>query len=226
MWPSFCPRLQKRYFCWKFLINTIFWFVKLRSGTVNVERVDSITGQKISFNRYALQNHPHDIVGKWFFRLETSMGTARAEQKCRAWFKKQPDPRPFLEYLEPCPCTARQAWRDERFIPEANWWRKSVRCAYSTFPSIDGWEQKCCYSTDWRSWGALIVGFPGGGTPHRYDRFWNYRDHIESDVKSYAWCCVESALCHLYYEKRPSGDCSQYVPPEWSKSYIILTFLI
>jgi hypothetical protein len=141
------------------------------------------------------------------------MGTVREEHKCKKWFKKQPDPRPFLEYLEPCPCTLRQAWLDERFTPEPNWRSKSRPCAISTFTSIDGWEQKCCYSKDW---GALIVGHPGGGTPHRYSRF-KYGDHTRSDVIGYDLCCVQSAMCGLYYQKRPSDDCSRYEPPEWSK---------
>ena len=77
-----------------------------RSGTVNIETIDGIRGNA-------------DMVGKWFFRLEESLGKLNARQECIDWFKAQPDPRFYTEYIEPCPCVLRQAWWDERFT--VNW---------------------------------------------------------------------------------------------------------
>jgi len=147
--------------------------------------------------------------------------SSNAWLKCKNWFKEQPDPRPFLEYIEPCPCTSRQAWFDERFTPEKSYsrwdWNDDRRpCAISTFTSIDGWEQKCCYSHHYPQWGALLVGHPGGGYAHRFSKIQASGDHLTYDVKGYQRCCVDTNLCRLFYQKRPSDDCRRYQPPEWS----------
>ncbi|XP_022801634.1 protein sidekick-2-like [Stylophora pistillata] len=98
-----------------------------RSGTVNIETIDGIRGNA-------------DMVGKWFFRLEESLGKRNARQECIDWFKVQPDPRFYTEDLEPCPCILRQAWWDERF--SINWRDWPRMCAYAQFPSPDGWGQE------------------------------------------------------------------------------------
>ncbi|PFX32349.1 Mucin-4 [Stylophora pistillata] len=174
-----------------------------RSGTVNIETIDGIRGNA-------------DMVGKWFFRLEESLGRLSARQECIDWFKAQPDPRFYTEYLEPCPCILRQARGDERFT--VNWRGWTRMCAYSQFPSPDGWGQECCYSTNWQSRGALLVGNPGGGSAHRYHKLTEElrAKHDASDVQGYQKCCVNSDLCDLYYRRRPSDDCRDYVAPEWS----------
>ncbi|XP_022801632.1 mucin-like protein isoform X1 [Stylophora pistillata] len=174
-----------------------------RSGTVNIETIDGIRGNA-------------DMVGKWFFRLEESLGKRNARQECIDWFKVQPDPRFYTEDLEPCPCILRQAWWDERF--SINWRDWPRMCAYAQFPSPDGWGQECCYSTNWQSWGALLVGNPGGGSANRYHK-WTEElraKHDSSDVQGYQKCCVNSDLCDLYYRRRPSDDCGDYMVPEWS----------
>ena len=33
-------------------------------------------------------------------------------------------------------------------------------------------------------------------------------------------CCGIAQLCHLYYERRPSHDCTGYEPPVRSKSHV------
>lgn len=162
------------------------------------------------------------MVGKWFFRLEDSLGKRNERQECIKWFKAQPDPRFFTEFLEPCPCSFRQAWWDERFT--VNWRDWPRLCGYAQFPSKDGWGQECCYSSDWDSWGALLVGSPGGGSAHRYHKLtqkWKAK-HESSDVLGYQKCCVNTDMCDLYYKRRPSDDCGNYVVPEWSKRLFTL----
>ncbi|XP_022801631.1 mucin-like protein isoform X3 [Stylophora pistillata] len=174
-----------------------------RSGTVNIETIDGIRGNA-------------DMVGKWFFRLEDSLGKLSARQECIDWFKAQPDPRFYTEYLEPCPCILRQARWDERFT--VNWRDWPRMCGYAQFPSSAGWGQECCYSTNWQSWGALLVGSHGGGSAHRYHKLTKElrAKYDSSDVRGYQKCCVNSDLCDLYYRRRPSDDCGDYVVPEWS----------
>lgn len=178
-----------------------------RSGTVNIETIDGIRGNA-------------DMVGKWFFRLEESLGKLNARQECIDWFKAQPDPRFYTEYIEPCPCVLRQAWWDERFT--VNWRDWPRMCGYAQFPSPHGWGQECCYSTNWKSWGALLVGNTGGGSAHRYHKLTEElrAKYDSSDVQGYQKCCVNSDLCDLYYKRRPSDNCGNYVVPEWSKDCI------
>ena len=174
----------------------------LRSGTVNIEGIDELPGNT-------------NITGKWFFRLEKSTGQLNAKQKCINWFKEQPDPRHYTSYLEPCPCSFRQARMDERF--SFNWREWPRLCAYSSFPSVDGWGQECCYSTDWTSWGAQILDYPGCGSSHMYHKFTASEKHKLNDVFGYEQCCVQSSLCDLYYKRRPVDDCRKYQPLEWSE---------
>ena len=174
----------------------------LRSGTVNIEGIDELPGNT-------------NITGKWFFRLEKSTGQLNAKQKCINWFKEQPDPRHYTSYLEPCPCSFRQARMDERF--SFNWREWPKLCAYSSFPSVDGWGQECCYSTDWTSWGALILHYPACGSSHMYHKFTASEKHKLNDVFGYEQCCMKSSLCDLYYKRRPVDDCKEFQPLEWSE---------
>ncbi|XP_031570637.1 uncharacterized protein LOC116304951 isoform X2 [Actinia tenebrosa] len=192
------------------------YFNVSRSGEVTIGDIGTMPGQTVSRKRGGgggrFKKINHGVQGKWLFRLEMSSGQS-SERNCKLRFKSEPDPRPYLEYLEPCPCTFFQARWDERFMVQDDWRDKSRVCAYSTFTSIDGWQQKCCYFNDWRSNGALIVGHPGGGSALRekYDK-----NPISNENRFYEWCCVQTTMCHLYYQRRPSDDCKQYEPPEWS----------
>ena len=42
-------------------------------------------------------------------------------------------------------------------------------------------------------------------------------DHFIDDVQSYYSCCKWSNNCDKYSEKRPTQDCSDYVPPATGK---------
>jgi len=170
---------------------------------------------------YNIKIKKHGYKGKWLFQLYTAEKSALFEMECKKWFKEQPDPRPFLEYIEPCPCTSRQAWFDERFRPNlatrSSWNNERKPCATSEFASDDGWDQKCCYSHDHLQWGTLIIGYPGGGYAFRYKDNPNNR---------YTQCCIHSTLCKLFYQRLPSDDCKRYEPPEWSKFFFANIHLI
>ncbi|RMX36464.1 hypothetical protein pdam_00010052, partial [Pocillopora damicornis] len=211
-WSAPTQRMYYRYYSNSYGLPVVGWnagdkgerkYNMPRSGTVNIETIDGIRGNA-------------DMVGKWFFRLEESLGKLNARQECIDWFKAQPDPRFYTEYIEPCPCVLRQAWWDERFT--VNWRDWPRMCGYAQFPSPHGWGQECCYSTNWQSWGALLVGNTGGGSAHRYHKLTEElrAKHDSSDVQGYQKCCVNSDLCDLYYKRRPSDNCGNYVVPEWS----------
>ncbi|XP_078349239.1 mucin-like protein [Oculina patagonica] len=182
-------------------------FNYIRSETVGIESIDSLPGNT-------------NIIGKWFFRLENSKGEQDAIQKCLRWFKNQPDPSSHSDSLEPCPCTLRQGRFDERF----QWSRLQspyTYCVYTRFPSSANRGRECCYNAgfDGLGFGALIVGYPGGGVIDRYHKYASRTlrlKHEFSDVLGYQYCCVQSKLCERYYKKRPSEGCENYRPPVWS----------
>ncbi|XP_068760013.1 mucin-like protein [Montipora capricornis] len=177
-----------------------------RSETVGMESIDSLVGNT-------------GIIGKWFFRLENSKGEQDAIQKCLRWFKNQPDPASYTDAVEPCPCTLRQAFFDERFqwiAPEAPF----TYCVYTRFPSAANRGRQCCYHTRFDTrFGALIVGYPDAGVIHRYHKLASkslYLKHQFSDVLGFKYCCVQSKLCGRFFKKRPSEGCENYIPPVWS----------
>ena len=153
--------------------------------------------------------------GKIVYRLSLHPSyIAQAKRNCRVWYykdKREHDLR-WVETLEPCPCRWWQAWWDRRF--RFDWYSL---CAYSIFESSSGSRQECCYSDDWFAWGSLIVGAPYGGAAERYHPDVDQEKNYEWDEKPYKECCGLSKLCHLYYERRPSDDCSAYEPPVWGK---------
>ena len=177
-----------------------------RSGTVLTERIDNLPGNT-------------GILGKWFFRLENSKGEQNAILKCLRWFKSQPDPASYSDAIQPCPCTIRQAWFDERF----QWIISrgaSSHCVYTRFPSSANRGRECCYEAKFNRFGALLTGYPDGGVIDRYHRFATKTlrlKHEFSDVLGNKYCCVESKLCNRFYKKRPSEGCERYRPPVWSK---------
>ena len=84
------------------------------------------------------------------------------------------------------------------------------------FYSNQGAGQQCCYNEQ----GNLLVGPPNGGSLDRV--------HVEVGVPVFShffhdlvphWdCCLLSASCGKYFEKRPSDDGSNYEPPRPGKN--------
>ncbi|CAH1255381.1 NOTCH2 [Branchiostoma lanceolatum] len=163
------------------------------SGTQRMHLLDEVVGNT-------------GYTGQWMVRMEDSDGTMDARLECLSWYRNQADPadvQATLSVLPPdCPCTEWQLWFDGAFQIDwsSSWWDI---CAYSAFPTADGLVQKCCYED-----GALKTGGPDGGYVIQ---------NREDDDWAYTKCCVESVgTCDLFYEKRPSANCSQYLPPIWS----------
>ncbi|XP_031569004.1 uncharacterized protein LOC116303578, partial [Actinia tenebrosa] len=148
----------------------------------------------------------HESPGTWFFRLE-DINRVDFKQQCIDWYKREPDHRKYTEHLEPCPCTYRQAWWDERFEMDPQ--ERHRICAYTVFKSVHGWGQECCYE---RSTGALIKGYPDGGTARK--QYLRVKKTIKEN--EYITCCIYSNMCHLYYKRRPTNNCFGYKETEWS----------
>ena len=151
-----------------------------------------------------------------------------AREKCFAWHQWHAWIRwqllGELSKLEPCPCQLWQAWRDGRF-----WLDFYTFCASSRgrFIRIRGRDyvylyQQCCYSTELRSFGALLLGPPDGGFGNVLFPYWMYRSNgsypLYTDSEAYQYCCVQSTECERFYQMRPSRSCFGYRPPPRSKS--------
>ena len=77
--------------------------------------------------------------------------------------------------------------------------------------SNKGAGQRCCYNQH----GNLMVGAPDGGSLDRVHPKVGLPvlSHFFHDKVPYHDCCQQSRNCDKYYEKRPSDDSSNYVPP-------------
>ncbi|EDV27739.1 uncharacterized protein TRIADDRAFT_53736 [Trichoplax adhaerens] len=166
-------------------------------------------------------------LGKWAFRLDdpNSRHVNHAYQ-CYRWYYGQSYSYWYQIFLQPCPCRSWQAIWDPRFRFD---WR--TQCATSRI-SVPGWgwwwywwywiytgrwtspspvRQRCCYSTQKYSWGALLRNYPDGSS-FRYNSWYLRR----LDEKAYDSCCRQTDLCHLYITRRPINSCAGYWPPWWS----------
>ena len=176
----------------------------------------------------AIDNLPGNAgkPGRWIMRIENSNGEEDSDLKCISWASKDDESRSSnLDRPDPCPCTVDQAELDDRYV-----WIKPTHpyteCFYTVFPSRDKMGQRCCYYKDFERQGALITGFPKGGTIDRYHQLQYPEDHSEHDVPGFQFCCLRArnfrVSCQKYYARRPSEDCEAYVPPAQGGIYLCL----
>lgn len=194
----------------------VVYLVCFSSGTPGIVNINQLNGSTVypikdTQNIIIWASTFHESNGTWFFRLEENTGRIDGKERCIEWYKGEKDHRKFTEHLEPCPCTYRQALWDERFGMDPE--ERHRICAYTVFESVHRWGQECCYE---RSSGALIKGYPDGGTARK-----NYlRGKRTMKENGYIYCCTYSNMCHLYYKRRPTNNCDGYKPTEWSKYYL------
>lgn len=172
-------------------------------------------------------------IGRYFWRIEKN-DVRGALQKCFSWtwFQRFFNVLQRMSWVDwGCPCTGWQAWFDPRFF--RNWWLyawpdwcfESRRARFLSFYSpFTGWVYYrmtllCCYSTEWQNWASLKRGAPDGGRVkvQVYYSNYYYSTFIISDSQAYKACCVDLPFCDLFYDYRPSDDCSRYVPPRRRK---------
>ena len=78
--------------------------------------------------------------------------------------------------------------------------------------SRSGAGQQCCYKGD-----SLMVGPPGAGTLDVVSPDKDIWGHFRQDVLPWFACCFFSRNCEKYYQRRPSDDGKDYVPPRFGE---------
>ena len=146
-----------------------------------------------------------NLTGQWYLNLTSQESD---EQNCLEWAKRQPtNVLDNFEGLPACPCTRRQAWIDWRFFFAFYWgYSSQPNCATLLFSRRQS-TLECCYNTD----GSLIVGSNSGGSYKLYNSLFFPQEYSREDQLPHDYCCVFSNRCSIFYEHRPSDDCSNYV---------------
>ena len=175
--------------------ETLF-FLYISSGTIDVDNLDQRIGNT-------------NEAGKWFFRLDVNPVLGLPGKKCYEWLNNQAGIRIPVS-LPPCPCQFNQATLDKRFYVDINRTlakrSNNTICAYSLPLATSRWVQQCCY-TEVAGGGRLpAYGQPEGGSPFLIPLVG--LPGI-SDLQAHEYCC-RTPLCNLFYQRRPSRDCTGY----------------
>lgn len=199
-----------------FLYNDTNWNVSLSSSrpvTIGYDAKDFINYDRVNLpsqNDFFIINDIRGNTGRnaeWYFNF-TSRENTNPYRLCRRWSHEQ-----IGSYYVPsslsCPCTYQQALLDWRFWFGYFWGVSSQpHCATFLFSQRQS-TTECCYDSN----GTLIVGPNGGGSYFQYNPLFYYQQHFLKDHLPFEYCCIESRLCQLYYNHRPSSDCNSYSPP-------------
>jgi len=146
--------------------------------------------------------------GVWFLRLDANPVLGSPGRNCYNWYRQQANVR--IPQLTPCPCTFNQATLDKRFFVDYNrtvsFRSNQTICAYSIPVIISRWVQQCCYTDSPGGGKVLAQGPREGGGP--------FLIGLQgfpgiSDLRAHDYCC-NSSLCALYYQRRPSRNCSGF----------------
>lgn len=161
------------------------------SELLTVDSVTGNTGQK----------------GQWLFNLSPAESPLnKYDSECLKWVTKQDSSGSWNADLPSCPCTQEQARSDQRF---SFWWGANPNCAVFVWSRPSTTE--CCYD----STGALIVGPNTGGSYRLFNPIYDQDSYQSQDLIPQQQCCMNSsqgAFCEMYYQYRPSDDCSGYQP--------------
>ncbi|NWH57177.1 SUSD2 protein, partial [Geococcyx californianus] len=164
---------------------------------------------------------------------------AWATAKCIEWDRKEDKLPDFLEEVIDCPCTLAQARADTgRFHTDygcdiekgsvCTYHPGAVHCVRGIQASAQyAAGQQCCYDSTGTQ--ILTRDSTGGSTPDR-GHDWGSPPFLKPpripgfshwlyDVISFYYCCLWSANCHLYMERRASSDCRTYRPPRAASAF-------
>ncbi|CAH2254962.1 fibrillin-1-like isoform X1 [Pelobates cultripes] len=182
---------------------------------------------------------PHKVLGNtnriglWAFRLDAPLNISKIDyhKKCWEWYNSEPESFTWNVNIPSCPCVKPQVAKDVSFIPDImsissidmirnlRSLQGNGTTFQSTLPNQNFAGRRCVYDSD----GYLKTGIT--------DRYFIYdssikriEDHIDKDLLPFQWCCVNTTLCHLYYDKRPLDNCANYSAPGLGQVYGTLHF--
>ncbi|XP_068089568.1 mucin-like protein [Hyperolius riggenbachi] len=210
-------------------------------GYTNGEGVYYNDPQALKNNTYGPEGRyrPHKVpgntnrIGLWAYQLDIPINANKTNyhRKCWRWYYSEPDSSTWDTGLPPCPCLKSQAAKDYNFVSEVlpssyTDLVKMLRGSQGngttfqvTLPNRYAAGRRCIYDSD----GYLI-----GGIKDRYfiydSGLGSVQDHIDKDLLPFQWCCINTPLCYLFYEKRPLDSCSDYTSPGLGQVYGTLHF--
>ncbi|XP_033100073.1 sushi domain-containing protein 2-like [Anneissia japonica] len=171
----------------------------------------------------------------WLHAAQSPFGDFRGDTWCDDWGKLEDSLGSFLEDMQQCPCTLQQALVDiGRFTPHSACYLPSnflfgcetfkyvPQCVRANTPSESGSGVECCYGPDGELLNIqdqLYAGFfhrrhNQALTPHGKIGQVPYLSHFAADILPLRYCCYYSYLeCENFKDRRPSDDCTSYVPP-------------
>ena len=187
----------------------IQWAGRAKFGNVGFTTHDSS-----HFTNHAFSNSVNVLRlsgQRVFYQLSQSNNPCVSISRCTSWynddinkFGKVPL---WPSFLQPCPFTRFFAFSDFRFLgirPDS----QAVTCFQSVFPSpFLGAQTECCYN----SFGSLVLGPSSSGFANLYHALLSSSLHQQFDIQPYIDCCVNSRLCNLYQERRPSTSSFRYL---------------
>ncbi|XP_022101062.1 uncharacterized protein LOC110984828 [Acanthaster planci] len=219
--------------------DVIIGFRSGRSLFVNSQKASPFTSIADKFRPDSLIGNT-GLKGRWVYRLDSNnRRVTNPKRFCRWWYNRQPDPRIWNRYLGTCPCAFSQGGRDSKYgrrrsrrvdgsrssMPLSDAVLNAVNneedgfCLRTQFPPTRaGAGMVCCYRAD----RSLITGYKGPfelSVTERIGRrsnfflrlFWIFLDFYPR-----FYCCDKAndeTFCDMYFEKRPKGSCSGYLPP-------------
>ena len=170
-----------------------------------------------------------DKDGEYFFRLERRTGDD-PETKCRKWSDWQetnlkPEISIADNFIPSCPCTFDQAFFSTSYF--RTFFPASFSICFESISdllfnkvvdssSANGFIfRKCCYSTFFEDFGALLKDSNDAGSLEVLYR--NKPEDLLDDAEAKQACCVDSFSCQLYDDLRPKDDCRSFFIPTRSK---------
>ncbi|KAJ8037432.1 Sushi domain-containing protein 2 [Holothuria leucospilota] len=188
-------------------------FLTFRPTQLPKKTVDNLRRVPTSTVIFIVQSSPSDKP--LFHVLSSGFLLFIKKPECSDWFEELNSKK--IEFVPSCPCTEDQASVDGNFRRDGSssldYFHEGASSCYRSSFGVTTAGQQCCYSPD----GNILMGPPGGGTADAFAPGNSLNagtiKHLWYDVLPWVSCCKLSNECEIYYEHRPSDDCSDYEPP-------------
>ncbi|XP_033100069.1 sushi domain-containing protein 2-like [Anneissia japonica] len=208
---------------------------------IGIFRVSKYNGKTTNWFLPAVWSEVMDLG--WLRAAQNVFHEFQSDPWCSEWEILEKSLGSFLEDTQDCPCTFQQALADTGrftlhsacYLPNnyyfgCNTFDYIPQCVRATTPSKIGSGIECCYGPN----GDLlnIQDHPYAGFSHRRHYKGDnsgagagtvpYLSHFAADILPFRYCCYYShhrETCEHFKDRRPSKDCTTYVPPPIGGGY-------